>query len=77
MKKNEQQNIDLIINFTDITDGKINDKKNNQLQLNNSGADNTQEIESQKNKEGITALVEEANSSTNNNANNQSNIEQK
>jgi len=77
MKKNEQQNIDLIINFTDITDGKINDKKNNQLQLNNSGADNTQEIENQKNKEGITALVEEANSSTNNNANNQSNIEQK
>lgn len=77
MKKNEQQNIDLIINFTDITDGKINDKKNNQLQLNNSGADNTQEIESQKNKEGITSLVEEANSSTNNNANNQSNIEQK
>ena len=77
MKKNEQQNIDLIINFTDITDGKINDKKNNQLQLNNSGADNTQEIESQKNKEGITALVEEANSSTNNNANNQSNIEKK
>ena len=77
MKKNEQQNIDLIINFTDITDGKINDKKNNQLQLNNSGADNTQEIENQKNKEGITALVEEANSSTNNSANNQSNIEQK
>ena len=77
MKKNEQQNIDLIINFTDITDGKINDKKNNQLQLNNSGADNTQEIENQKNKEGITALVEEANSRTNNNTNNQSNIEQK
>ena len=77
MKKNEQQNIDLIINFTDITDGKINDKKNNQLQLNNSGADNTQEIENQKNKEGITTLVEEANNISNNNVNNQSNIEQK
>jgi hypothetical protein len=49
------------LNFTDIfqaTNIKINDKKDNQLILNNFG-ENKQDI--QNNKQGITSLVEEAN----------------
>ena len=74
MKKNVQQNIEEIINFTDLfqaTNIKINDKKDNQLILNNSG-----EIKKdiQNNKQGISSLVEEAN---NNDKNNQENVGQK
>ena len=63
-KKNVQQNIEEIINFTDLqaTNIKINDKKDNQLILNNSG-ENKQEIKN--NKKGISTLVEETNSNKN------------
>ena len=77
MKKNVQQNIEEIINFTDIlqaTNSKINEKKDNQLMFNTS-AENKPEINNIDNKKGISALVEENN---NNNANNeQKNIEKK
>ena len=74
MKKNVQQNIEEIINFTDLfqaTNIKINDKKDNQLILNNS-VENKQDL--QNNKKGISALVEETN---NNDKNNQENAGQK
>ena len=74
MKKNVQQNIEEIINFTDLfqaTNIKINDKKDNQLILNNS-VENKQDL--QNNKQGISALVEETN---NNDKNNQGNVGQK
>ena len=74
MKKNVQQNIEEIINFTDLlqaTNIKINNKKDNQLILNNSG-ENKQDI--QNNKKGISALVEEEN---NNGKNYQGNTGQK
>ena len=61
MKKNVQQNIEEIINFTDLfqaTNIKINDKKDNQLILNNSG-EKKQDI--QNNKQIISTLVEETN----------------
>ena len=68
MKKHEQQNIEEIINFTDIPQGvgaiKINDKKDNQLVLNNSGTENKSETDN-KNKDGITGLVEEINNKEN------------
>lgn len=68
MKKHEQQNIEEIINFTDIPQGvgaiKINDKKDNQLVLNSSGTENKSETDT-KNKEGITGLVEEINNKEN------------
>ena len=73
-KKNVQQNIEEIINFTDLfqaTNIKINDKKDNQLILNNS-VENKQDL--QNNKQGISALVEETN---NNDKNNQGNVGQK
>ena len=71
MKKNVQQNIEEIINFTDIlqaTNSKITDKKDNQLMLNNSGSENKDE--NPNNKKGITALVEETSINNNNNNNN-------
>ena len=71
MKKNVQQNIEEIINFTDLlqaTKSKIADKKDNQLMLNSSGIENKDE--NKNNKQGISALVEE----TNNNNNNETNI---
>ena len=61
MKKNVQQNIEEIINFTDAlqaTNIKINDKKDNQLILNNS-KENKPDIPN--NKQGISALIEETN----------------
>lgn len=61
IKKSEQQNIEEIINITDIQHGtsfKIGDN-NNQLIMNNSGADNKNELDSN-NKDGITNLVEES-----------------
>ena len=65
MKKNEQQNIEEIINFTDIPQGigavKINERKDNQLILNNSETDNRQEFDSKNKKDGMTDLVEEIN----------------
>ena len=77
MKKNVNQNIEEIINFTDIlqaTNSKINEKKDNQLMFNTS-AENKPEINNIDNKKGISALVEENN---HNNANNeQKNIEKK
>ena len=71
MKKNVQQNIEEIINFTDIlqaTNSKITDKKDNQLMLNNSGSENKDE--NPNDKKGITALVEETSINNNNNNNN-------
>jgi hypothetical protein len=74
MKKNVQQNIEEIINFSDVlqsTNDKISDRKDNQLMLNNSGVENKQEIEnanSQKGKkDGISQLVEESNNPGENN----------
>lgn len=61
IKKSEQQNIEEIINITDIQHGtsfKIGDN-NNQLIMNNSGTDNKNELDSN-NKDGITNLVEES-----------------
>ena len=71
MKKNVQQNIEEIINFTDVlqsTNGKISDRKDNQLILNNSGVENKPDIENdnQKEKNGIAQLVEESNNTSNN-----------
>ena len=71
MKKNVQQNIEEIINFTDVlqsTNGKISDRKDNQLILNNSGVENKPDIENDKQKEknGIAQLVEESNNTSNN-----------
>lgn len=65
MKKNVQQNIEEILNFTDLlqatNNSKITDKKDTQLMFNNSGSDIKQE-EKNKNKSGIiTQLVEESN----------------
>ena len=63
MKKNEKQNIEEIINFTDIPQGatnmKINDKKDNQIMFNNSGIENKPESDLRNNKNGITNLVDE------------------
>ena len=59
-KKNEQQNIEEIINFTDIQGTgslKFNERKDNQLMLNNSETDNKQENK----REGMTDLIEEIN----------------
>ena len=76
MKKNVQQNIEEIINFTDIlqaTNSKIGEKKDNQLMLNISG-DNKPEMNNIDNKKGITNLVEESN---NKSIGEQQNIEKK
>ena len=67
MKKNVQQNIEEIINFTDVlqaTNSKINDKKDNQLMLNNSGEN--KENENNNSKQGVSALIEETNNNPNN-----------
>jgi hypothetical protein len=73
MKKNVQQNIDEILNFTDLlqatNNSKITEKKDNQLMFNNSSSENKQEIQNQNNKEGISQLVEESNINNNNIAN--------
>ena len=70
MKKNVQQNIDEILNFTDLlqvtNNSKITEKKDSQLMLNNSSSENKQEIQNQINKEGISQLVEESNINNNN-----------
>ena len=64
MKKSEQQNIEEIINFTDIQGTgslKINERKDNQLMLNNSETDNRQELDANSKKEGMADLIEEIN----------------
>ena len=64
IKKNEQQNIEEIINFTDIQGAgsiKISERRDNQLMLNNSETDNKQEFDTNNKKEGITELIEEIN----------------
>ena len=66
MKKNVQQNIEEIINFTDImqgTNNKIGDKKDNQLMLNISETESKIDNDSviKENKEGISNLIEETN----------------
>jgi hypothetical protein len=70
MKKNVQQNIDEILNFTDLlqatNNSKITEKKDTQLMLNNSSSESKQEIQNQNNKEGISQLVEESNINNNN-----------
>ena len=75
MKKNEQQNIEEIINFTDIGQGigknNIIDKKDNQLMLNSSGTDGGSESDVKKNKDGMTGFVEEINNKEKNNNNEQ------
>ena len=74
MKKSEQQNIEEIINFTDIQGTgmfKINDKNNNQLMLNSAGNDNKYESNLKNNKDGMTDLVEEINNKDNGENNDQ------
>ena len=75
MKKNDQQNIEEIINFTDNGQGigknNIIDKKDNQLMLNSSGTDNKSESDVKKNKDGMTGFVEEINNKEINNNNEQ------
>ncbi len=75
MKKNEQQNIEEIINFTDMGQAtgilKINDKKDNQLMLNSSGTDNKSDNDIKNNKGGMTGLVEEINNKENSDNNGQ------
>ena len=65
MKKNEKQNIEEIINFTDIPQGatnmKINEKKDNQITFNSSGTDNKIGSDNKNNKDGISNLVDEEN----------------
>lgn len=65
MKKNEKQNIEEIINFTDIPQGatnmKINEKKDNQIAFNSSGMENKIENDNKNNKDGISNLVDEEN----------------
>ena len=62
MKKNEKQNIEEIINFTDIPQGatnmKINEKKDNQIAFNSSAIENKNENDK---KDGISNLVDEEN----------------
>ena len=64
-KKNERQNIEEIINFTDIPQGttriKLSDKKDNQIAFNNSEIDNKIESNSSSNKDKISNLVKEEN----------------
>ena len=67
MKRNERQNIEEIINFTDIPQGttkiKINDKKDNQIAFNNSEIDNKIEnnLSNNDNKDKISNLVSDQN----------------
>lgn len=64
-KKNERQNIEEIINFTDIPQGttriKLSDKKDNQIAFNNSEIDNKIESNSSSNKDKISNLVKKEN----------------
>ena len=64
-KKNERQNIEEIINITDIPQGttriKLSDKKDNQIAFNNSEIDNKIESNSSSNKDKISNLVKEEN----------------
>ena len=68
MKKSVQQNIEEIINFTEMGQAtgilKINEK-NNQLMLNSSGIDNKSDNDIKNNKGGMTGLVEEINNKEN------------
>ena len=68
MKKSVQQNIEEIINFTEMGQAtgilKINEK-NNQLMLNSSGTDNKSDNDIKNNKGGMTGLVEEINNKEN------------
>ena len=70
MKKNEKQNIEEIINFTDIPQGatnmKINEKKDNQIAFNSSGIENKIENNMGNNKDGISNLVDEENNKEDN-----------
>jgi hypothetical protein len=65
MKKNEKQNIEEIINFTDIPQGatnmKINEKKDNQITFNSSGTENKIGSDNKNNKDGISNLLDEEN----------------
>lgn len=63
MKKNVQQNIEEIINFTEIFQPNLdkNSKKDNQLQLNISDSDNKGEMKKPNQNDGIDALTEENN----------------
>ena len=67
MKKNERQNIQEIINFTDIPQGttrtKMSDKKDNQIAFNNSEIDNKIEnsLSNNDNKDKISNLVNDKN----------------
>ena len=67
MKRNERQNIEEIINFTDIPQGttkiKINDKKDNQIAFNNSEIDNKidNSLSNNDNKDKISNLVNDKN----------------
>ena len=67
MKKNERQNIEEIINFTDIPQGttrtKMSDKKDNQIAFNNSEIDNKIEngLSNNDNKDKISNLVNDQN----------------
>ena len=63
MKKNEQQNIEEIINITDIHQGtsiKITDNNNNNMLIMNNSRTDNKDIDMSNNKEGINNLVEEA-----------------
>ena len=68
MKKSVQQNIEEIINFTEMGQAtgilKINEK-NNQLMLNSSGTDNKSDNDIKNNNGGMTGLVEEINNKEN------------
>ena len=65
MRKNEKQNIEEIINFTDIPQGtsnmKINDKKDNQIIFHNSGIEDKHENNKENNKDVISDLIEDEN----------------
>jgi len=75
IKKNEKQNIEEIINFSDIPQGttkiKINDKKDNQIDFNNSGIDNKVTNDEHNNKNGISNLVDDDNNKEDNDKNKQ------
>ena len=75
IKKNEKQNIEEIINFSDIPQGttkiKINDKKDNQIDFNNSGIDNKVTNDEHNNKNGISNLVDDDNNKEDNDKNEQ------
>ena len=75
IKKSEKQNIEEIINFSDIPQGttkiKINEKKDNQIDFNNSGIDNKVNNDELNNKNGISNLVDDDNNKEDNDKNEQ------